>query len=71
MKAREDIRDRDIFAYLYFGAMIITLISVLITVDLNSIYITGKEALTLLYLGTISSGIAFFLWNFGVRRSGI
>jgi len=71
MKTRKDIRDRDIFAYLYFGAMIITLISVLITIDPGSINISGKEALTLLYLGTIPSGIAFFLWNFGVRRSGI
>ena len=71
MKVRKDIRDRDIFAYLYFGAMIVTLTSLLTTVDLSSIYISGKEALTLLYLGTIPSGIAFFLWNFGVRRSGI
>jgi len=71
LKERSDIRDRDIFAYLYFGALIITFFSVLITVDPGSISISGKEALTLLYLGTIPSGIAFFLWNFGVRRSGI
>ena len=71
MKKREDIRDRDIFAYLFFGALIITFISVLITIDISSIFITGTEAITLLYLGTIPSGVAFFLWNFGVRRSGI
>ncbi len=71
MKNRNDIRDRDVFAYLYLGGLIITLFSVLITVDTSSISITGTEALTLLYLGTIPSGIAFFLWNFGVRRTGI
>ncbi len=71
MKAREDLRDRDIFAYLYFGAMVITLISVLTTVDMSNISMSGKEAITLLYLGTIPSGIALFLWNLGVRRSNI
>ena len=71
MKNNVDIRDKDIFAYLYSGAFLVTLAALFITVDLNTISISTEQALTLIYLGSVASGIAFFLWNFGVRRSGI
>jgi len=71
MSKREDLKDSNIFAYLYFGAFIITMISSFITVDIKTISFATKEIFTLLYLGTIPSGIAFFLWNYGVRRSNI
>ena len=71
MKNNVDIRDKDIFAYLYSGALLVTLSALLITVDLNTVSISTQQALTLIYLGSVASGLAFFLWNFGVRRSGI
>jgi len=71
MKKNVDIGDKDIFAYLYAGAFLVTLSALLLTVDLNTISITTEQILTLIYLGIVASGVAFFLWNFGVRRSGI
>ncbi len=71
MREREDLKDRNIFAYLYFGAFIVTFVAVLFTVDIKTVLFTSKEIYTLLYLGTIPSGIAFFLWNYGVRKSKI
>ncbi len=71
LKNRDGIRDKDIFAYLYSGAFLVTLSALLITVDLNTVSISTGQVLTLIYLGSIASGLAFFLWNFGVRRSGI
>ena len=71
MKNNTDIRDKDIFAYLYSGAFVVTLFSLLITVDITTISISLNQILTLIYLGSVASGLAFFLWNFGVRRSGI
>ncbi len=71
MKKIENIRDKDIFAYLYSGAFVVTLFSLLITVDITTISISTNQIFTLIYLGSVASGLAFFLWNFGVRRSGI
>ncbi|MEN8222284.1 MAG: EamA family transporter [Acidobacteriota bacterium] len=71
MKKRDDISDKNIFAYLYSGAFLVTLFSLLITVDINTVSISIEQALTLIYLGSAASGLAFFMWNYGVRRSGI
>ena len=71
MKENPDISDKSVFAFLYAGAFAVTLVAALITTDIGNIRITGREAAALLYLGAIPSGIAFFLWNSGVRRSGI
>ena len=71
MQNRTDIRDKDIFAYLYSGAFVVTLFSLLITVDIAAVSISLNQILTLIYLGSVASGLAFFLWNFGVRRSRI
>ena len=32
------------------------------------IAVSGKQLLTLIYLGAIASGLSFFLWNIGGRR---
>ncbi len=61
------LRDRDIFALLYAGAFAVTLPALLmktgLTVTLSSVHLV-----TLLYLGTIASGLGFFLWNLGATR---
>jgi drug/metabolite transporter (DMT)-like permease len=53
------------------GAAGITIILSLIIVPLNKVVITSTQFWTLLFLGTISSGVAFFLWNYGARRTNI
>ena len=68
---RADIRDHEIFAALYLGG---TLLAAL-PAGLNPVALTGLTALTstqlatILYLGLIPSGLGFFLWNVGVRRT--
>ncbi|QYM80184.1 EamA family transporter [Horticoccus luteus] len=58
--------DRSAFALVYLGAATLPLIACFthsVTVTL-----TGASLLTLLYLGVIASGIAFFLWNKGATH---
>lgn len=71
MKKNGGIQDREIFGLLYAGALIVTFFSAFFTVDPGRISISTEQWLVLIYLGSVASGLAFFLWNFGVRRSGI
>ncbi|HLP07005.1 MAG TPA: EamA family transporter [Opitutaceae bacterium] len=68
--ARPEVRDRDVFAWLYLGAA-------LATVPLawwHSEPLTLARSLqpaqlgVLVYLGVLASGLAFFLWNLGAVR---
>ncbi len=63
------INDSHIFALLYGGAVLLTGLTLLIQGSLNSIQIGAQQVYTLLYLGAIASGLSFFLWNYGVRRT--
>lgn len=71
MSKYKNIKDREIFVYLYSGAFIVALLTILITIEPGNIKIEKSQAWTLLYLGVISSGLAFFLWNKGVRKINI
>ncbi len=66
---RPQIKDQHIFALLYLGAILTTAISSLMFADWSKTVFTQKQILALLYLGLIASGIGFFLWNFGARRT--
>jgi drug/metabolite transporter (DMT)-like permease len=61
-----DLRDRDIFALPYAGGFIVVLAALMIRQP--SIGLTGPQALTLLYLGGVASGLGFFLWNQGAAQ---
>jgi drug/metabolite transporter (DMT)-like permease len=63
------IKDSQIFALLYGGAVLLTGLAVLFTVNFSEIQITVLQIYTLLYLGVIASGLGFFLWNYGARRT--
>lgn len=66
---KPQIKDQHIFALLYLGAVLTTAISSLLFADWRSTVLTQKQILALLYLGMIASGVGFFLWNFGARRT--
>lgn len=68
MSQYPDLKDREVFGYLYLGAVIITATATIAFTPLASLTITTKQAATLLYLGAIASGLGFFLWNIGARR---
>jgi len=65
------VRDHEIFALLFLGGTLLTAIPLGMSVDgLGAIAaFTGTQAATILYLGLVPSGLGFFLWNVGVRRS--
>lgn len=68
MAQETNIKDSEVFGFLYLGAVLLTLISTLIFVPVTSIALTTKQIWTLLYLGAIASGVSFFLWNIGARK---
>jgi len=63
-----ELKDREVFGYLYLGAVIITAIAMLFFTPISSITLTVNQSITLLYLGLVASGLAFFLWNIGARK---
>jgi drug/metabolite transporter (DMT)-like permease len=66
-----DIRDRDIFAALYLGGTLLAAVPVGMGTGMLAVLTTlsGIQVATILYLGLIPSGVAFFLWNAGARRT--
>ncbi len=69
MKQLEGYSDRDVFGLLYLGAVVITLIFSSISVDFEAVALSSEQVYILLYLGIVASGIGFFLWNYGARRT--
>lgn len=65
------ITDTCVFAYLYFGAFMLTGLFSLYTTDYSELKLSQNEILALIYLGVIASGIGFFLWNIGARKAKI
>lgn len=68
MAQNEGLKDREVFGYLYLGAVLVTGLATAILVPVSSISLTAKQIWTLLYLGVVASGIGFFLWNIGARK---
>jgi drug/metabolite transporter (DMT)-like permease len=67
-RARPEARDAEVFALLYLGAAVVTLPGA--WPKLGSLAaLSGAQALTLIYLGVVASGLGFFLWNFGAART--
>lgn len=56
------------YALLFLGAVIITSIFSFSSTDFSSLEITSNQWLTLIYLGVIASGLGFFLWNVGATK---
>jgi drug/metabolite transporter (DMT)-like permease len=68
MDSRPGLQDKNVFAFLYAGAVAVAGIFSLVTTDYRHISIQPHQWLALLYLGIIASGLSFFLWNMGSRR---
>ena len=69
MKNEKQQADYQIFGLLYLGAVLVTGISSGITVNWSEISISSNQWLALIYLGVLPSGICFFLWNAGARKT--
>ncbi len=68
MATTDGLKDRDVFGILYLGAVVVTALATLLFTPLQSIVLTSRQILTLVYLGVFASGICFFLWNLGARK---
>jgi drug/metabolite transporter (DMT)-like permease len=68
MNSYPQLSDHRVFGLLYLGAFLAPGMLFLFTGVWGSLSLTPPQALTLLYMGVISSGLGFFLWNYGARR---
>lgn len=60
--------DLRVFGLLYAGGFITAAASAGLFTSWSGFHIESSQIWILLYLGAISSGLAFFLWNVGARR---
>lgn len=69
MKIRKDkafIQDKDIYGFLFLGALIISFLSTTWLGGWHSLQeVSVKQGIILIYLGAVASGICFFWWNKG------
>lgn len=67
------VRDHEIFAALYLGGSLLAAVPVAMSSGASAALaaLTPTQIGTILYLGLIPSGLGFFLWNVGVRRSRV
>jgi drug/metabolite transporter (DMT)-like permease len=68
-----DVGDHEIFAALYLGGALLAAAPVAASPGMPAALaaLTPTQIGTILYLGLIPSGLGFFLWNVGVRRSRV
>jgi len=64
-----ETKDVHIFALLFLGAILVTGFAASFTTDWSTFIISYNQILTLFYLGGIASGLGFFLWNIGARKT--
>lgn len=69
MKDIEGVKDYNIFGFVYAGAALITGLFTLFMTDFSMVAINSQQLYILIYLGAVASGFAFFLWNFGARKT--
>jgi drug/metabolite transporter (DMT)-like permease len=62
-------KDHELFAWMFLGGLTFPLFLTLFSIDLTTVSITSEQWLVLLYLGVVASGVGFFLWNYGARRT--
>ena len=64
-----EVENREVFALLYIGGVGFAGLVSLVQTDWTTIEVAQNQWLVLLYLGTIASGLGFFLWNKGAAAS--
>jgi drug/metabolite transporter (DMT)-like permease len=63
--------NREMFAFAYGGAVAVTAVAAALSFEAEAFAPTGRQALVLVYLGVLASGLCFFLWNRGATRVGV
>lgn len=68
MAGKPNLRDQQIFGFMYAGAVIVAGAFSLWSTDYGKLSVQPHQWMYLLYLGIIASGACFFLWNLGARK---
>ncbi len=68
VKLPTQVKDINVFAYFYLGAIAVVLPTVLIKTNFSMIHIGFAQGIVLLWLGIVASGVGYFLWNKGARE---
>jgi len=69
MQEQRRSQDSQVFGLLYLGALFVTFPSALYSTHWSIPALDSSQVLTLFYLGLLPSGICFFLWNLGARKT--
>jgi len=69
LKNEKQVSDASLFGLLFIGGVIFTGIPGLYIYTFESVTISLQQVYVLIYLGIIASGIGFFLWNYGARKT--
>ncbi len=69
IKSNNNLKDHQVFPIIYLGAAAITFLITLSSGSLHFKSINCEQWLTLVYLGIIASGLSFFLWNYGAKKT--
>jgi len=65
MESHREIRQRDVFGYFHFGALIISAISFILFANPEKLSPSLIQWGVLFWLGVAASGLGYFLWNKG------
>jgi len=68
MSHHNQVSDLQVFALLMGGGALTALVAVILFPPAHPLAFTLQQALALLYLGGVASGLGFWLWNAGARR---
>jgi carboxylate/amino acid/amine transporter len=68
METRGNLRDKNVFGFMYGGAVIVTGVFSIAFTDYHHLAVQPYQWMALAYLGIIASGLCFFLWNRGARK---
>ena len=71
MAAQPTLRSHQVFALLYAGAVLVTLVATAWTFEPAQFEITTTQVMVLVYLGVAAAGIGFFLWNLGAIKVSV
>lgn len=69
MKQSSGSSDIGVFALMYGGALVLTGLFSAATVEFSALHLGVEQILTIIYLGVVASGLCFFLWNLGARKT--
>ncbi|MDA0348306.1 MAG: EamA family transporter [Verrucomicrobia bacterium] len=63
------LKMREHFGVLYLGGFVVSVLLMVIGTDWERTAVTGTQAIVILFLGILASGVGFFLWNYGATKT--